>query len=341
MYLNNALRFLLLPSRPNGVSDSSYNHQLKEWYSLGTMPSAESFLDLSLHLAKDNIAMHQGGPFGAVLVWYPDEMGTQVPEIIGMGTNHVTTKDDPTAHAEIEALRQTAREHRHLHDGKLVLYSSSECCPMCLGMAKSAGVSDIFYVNDRHQAALIGFSDEAQYSILQHSLDRLMIPLHTLSDDKQHYYEKILGTSQAVLLKSKTECARCEVEPSMDLLTTSSMVVIQTACNLTKNVWLGSEYSLISRKKLHLSALMACDWARILRDPDCMHQDEPIYDKEARGEHRVIYVEEEVEKITALLKIPENDTSIYRTEDIKLLNAGKQLFAQWAQGVKVGEHEAY
>ncbi len=303
-----------------------------------SLPTTETFLDLSLSLAAQNIANQQGGPFGAVLVWYAT--GTEEGgEIVGLGVNNVTTKIDPTAHAEVEAMRHLAQNHS-LKDGKLVLYSSSECCPMCLAMAKSIGVSEIYYVNDRHQAALIDFSDEEQYHILEHAKETLMIPIKMLPEEISYYYLTLLGHSEAMILHGGKEIARCEDIPDPKTLTTSSMAVIQQACIFKNHFWLGPDYHLISRKKLHLCALMACDWAHILRTKVSGNVGVE-HKQELYGKPRVVYVEEEEEKMMTLLPHQIMRTIIHQTNDLSLLMKGKHLFAQWSQGIKAGMQTHY
>ena len=100
-------------------------------------------------------AQSDEGPFGAVVV--------KDGRIIGEGVNQVVPAGDPTAHAEIVAIRAACKTlGTHVLDGA-VLYTSCEPCPMCLGTAWWARVKEIVYANSRADAAAIGFDDDAIY----------------------------------------------------------------------------------------------------------------------------------------------------------------------------------
>ena len=118
----------------------------------------ERFLRRSLELALLNVERGDGGPFGAVI--------TRNGEIIAEGWNRVVADKDPTAHAEILAIRAACQKLRHFHLEGCTLYASSEPCPMCLAAAYWARVERIVYANDREAASTIGFSDAALYGEL-------------------------------------------------------------------------------------------------------------------------------------------------------------------------------
>lgn len=98
---------------------------------------------------------NEGGPFGAVVV-----LGG---EVIGRGHNRVTSANDPTAHAEVEAIRDACRRMGQFHLPGAVLYSSCEPCPMCLSAAYWANLSAVYYASTRDDAAAIGFNDKFIY----------------------------------------------------------------------------------------------------------------------------------------------------------------------------------
>jgi guanine deaminase len=115
------------------------------------------FLKLAIETASDNIK-EQGGPFGAVIV--------SNEEIISRAGNRVVTGHDPTAHAEVQAIRMAAAA-LGTHDlSGCVIYSSCEPCPMCLGAIYWAGIRRLVYASDRYKAAASGFDDEMIYSEL-------------------------------------------------------------------------------------------------------------------------------------------------------------------------------
>ena len=115
------------------------------------------FLKLAIETASDNIK-DQGGPFGAVIV-----MGGK---IISRAGNRVVAGHDPTAHAEVQAIR-VAADAMGTHDlSGCVIYSSCEPCPMCLGAIYWAGIRRLVYASDRYKAAASGFDDEMIYAEL-------------------------------------------------------------------------------------------------------------------------------------------------------------------------------
>jgi guanine deaminase len=112
------------------------------------------FLALAIETATNNIK-DGGGPFGAVVVSHG--------QIISCAGNRVVAGHDPTAHAEVEAIRM-ASAAMATHDlSSCVIYSSCEPCPMCLGAIYWAGIKRVVYASDRYQAAASGFSDEMIY----------------------------------------------------------------------------------------------------------------------------------------------------------------------------------
>lgn len=97
-----------------------------------------------------------GGPFGAVILCDA--------EIVGEGKNEVTLSNDPTAHAEIVAIRDACRALDSFHLNNCILYSSCEPCPMCLAACYWSRIPTVYYANTRHDAASIGFLDQAMFN---------------------------------------------------------------------------------------------------------------------------------------------------------------------------------
>lgn len=111
----------------------------------------------AIRMATSNVA-EGGGPFGAIVV--------KNGKVIGRGVNRVTAENDPTAHAEVKAIRDAA-----LHEGscdlrRAEIYTSCEPCPMCLGAIYWAHISKIFYGNTKADAAKINFDDSFIYQQL-------------------------------------------------------------------------------------------------------------------------------------------------------------------------------
>jgi len=116
------------------------------------------FLKRALELAEIGSTRADGGPFGALVV--------KSGQIISEGWNTVISSNDPTGHAELNAIRQACKKLKHFHLTGCTLYASSEPCPMCLAAAYWAHVDRIVFANSRKEAALIGFSDEDIYKEL-------------------------------------------------------------------------------------------------------------------------------------------------------------------------------
>lgn len=113
-------------------------------------------LDRAVDLTAGNVA-DGGGPFGALVV----EGGVVLAE----GVNRVTRDNDPTAHAEVQAIRASCAARASFQLSGAVLYSSCEPCPMCLATALWARVDRVVYAGDRHDAARGGFDDLAFYEL--------------------------------------------------------------------------------------------------------------------------------------------------------------------------------
>ena len=109
------------------------------------------YLDSAIKLSKTS----EGGPFGAVVV--------KDDQIIGYGSNNVVNTYDPTAHAEVNAIRSACKQIKNHNLTGCILYSSCEPCPMCLSATYWSGIEKIIYANDRNLAEEIGFDDKFIY----------------------------------------------------------------------------------------------------------------------------------------------------------------------------------
>ncbi len=121
-----------------------------------TGPDAARWLAEAVLLARDNVAAG-GGPFGALVV----EHG----QVVGRGVNRVTRDNDPTAHAEVVAIREACRARENFSLAGSVLYTSCEPCPLCMSAALWARVDQVVYAADRYDAARGGFDDLAFYEL--------------------------------------------------------------------------------------------------------------------------------------------------------------------------------
>lgn len=117
--------------------------------------SNATYMREAVQLAEQGMRSGRGGPFGCVIV--------RRGEIVGRGSNRVTSTNDPTAHAEVVAIRDacTALQTFQLTDCEL--YTSCEPCPMCLSAIYWARIPQVYYGNTRADAAAIGFDDEFIY----------------------------------------------------------------------------------------------------------------------------------------------------------------------------------
>lgn len=122
------------------------------------MEALESYMDEAFNEAFYSVRNNEGGPFGAVVV--------KDGKIIGKGGNRVISQNDPTAHAEIMAIRDACRKIENFDLTGAVLYSTCEPCPMCLSAIYWANIQTVYYCSTRHDAASIGFKDNHIYEEL-------------------------------------------------------------------------------------------------------------------------------------------------------------------------------
>ncbi len=117
------------------------------------------FMKKANELAKKNLFTDNGGPFGAVIV--------KDGVIVGRGNNHVLAHNDPTAHAEIMAIRSACRKLKTYDLTGCVIYTSCYPCPMCLSAIIWANIKVAYYGNTKEDAARIGFRDDFIYRYIQ------------------------------------------------------------------------------------------------------------------------------------------------------------------------------
>ncbi|HPE39782.1 MAG TPA: nucleoside deaminase [Bacteroidales bacterium] len=138
----------------------------------------EDFMKEAFKEAFQGMRNNEGGPFGAVVVLDG--------KIIGRGNNKVTSTNDPTAHAEVVAIRNACKELEQFHLPDATIYATSEPCPMCLSAIYWANIKTVYYCTDKFQVEEIGFSDKFIY-------DELALPKEkrTLHIDKINLPEGI------------------------------------------------------------------------------------------------------------------------------------------------------
>jgi tRNA(Arg) A34 adenosine deaminase TadA len=136
------------------------------------MEDHQAFIREAIRLSQRGMEMNEGGPFGCVIV--------RNGQIIASGNNKVTSTNDPTAHAEINAIRNACRELNTYELSDCTLYSSCEPCPMCLGAIYWAGISKVFFACSRKDAARIGFDDDFIYKEIQKDFANRIIPIEQM-----------------------------------------------------------------------------------------------------------------------------------------------------------------
>ena len=120
------------------------------------MKNRENFMKVAIELAEENVKQGNGGPFGAVIV--------RNGEIIATGVNGVTRYNDPTAHAEVTAIRNACKTLDTYQLEDCEIYSSCEPCPMCLGAIYWARPKALYFAADKYDAANAGFDDSFIYA---------------------------------------------------------------------------------------------------------------------------------------------------------------------------------
>jgi tRNA(Arg) A34 adenosine deaminase TadA len=128
----------------------------------------KKFLERAIELSKQGMESQNGGPFGCVIVLNN--------KIIGEGCNMVTSSNDPTAHAEIVAIRQACKELNNYQLTNCIIYTNCEPCPMCLGAIYWARPQKVIYANTREEAAAIEFDDDFIYHEINLSMTERKIP---------------------------------------------------------------------------------------------------------------------------------------------------------------------
>lgn len=128
---------------------------------------------MAIDLSQEGMKTGKGGPFGCVIV----KNGT----VIGTGVNSVSSSNDPTAHAEIMAIKDACRNLGSFQLVGCEIYTSCEPCPMCLGAIYWARPDRVYYANDKKDAAEAGFDDDFIYQELSIPLEKRKIPMKQLS----------------------------------------------------------------------------------------------------------------------------------------------------------------
>ena len=130
------------------------------------------FLEKAISIAHKSMDANTGGPFGCVIV--------KDGKIIADGTNKVTSSNDPTAHAEIVAIRTACQKLNDFQLPDCTIYASCEPCPMCLGAIYWARPKAVYFASTRHDSAAIGFDDQYIYDEISMPLVDRKIPFYQI-----------------------------------------------------------------------------------------------------------------------------------------------------------------
>jgi tRNA(Arg) A34 adenosine deaminase TadA len=142
----------------------------------------KEFMRRAIELAQNGIDSNDGGPFGAVVV--------RDGEIIGEGCNRVTSTNDPTAHAEVVAIREACKNLSSFQLDGCVIYTSCEPCPMCLGAIYWARPAKMYFACRREDAARVGFDDALIYEEIERPIEaRRIESVNFLRDEGLRVFE--------------------------------------------------------------------------------------------------------------------------------------------------------
>ena len=151
----------------------------------------EKFMRMAIALSEHNIKEMLGGPFGAVIA--------KNGKLVAKSANTVTTTIDPTAHAEISAIRKACKKLNTFNLSGCVIYTSCEPCPMCLGAIYWSRIEIIYYANTKKDAANIGFDDQFIYDEIDLPMEKRKLPVvQLLREDAQLAFEQWRASGQKI-----------------------------------------------------------------------------------------------------------------------------------------------
>jgi guanine deaminase len=136
------------------------------------------FMRKAVELAVTNVRSGRGGPFGAIIV--------KDGAVIASGVNEVTSLSDPTAHAEVQAIREACRQLGTFQLNDCELYTSCEPCPMCIGAIYWARPKAVYYASTKEEAAAIQFDDQFIYEELEKPIEARRLAMQRLLPNGYH-----------------------------------------------------------------------------------------------------------------------------------------------------------
>ncbi|WP_041779159.1 nucleoside deaminase [Belliella baltica] len=150
------------------------------------------FMKMAIELSQKGMDLGKGGPFGCIIV--------RNGEVIGKGSNSVSSTNDPTAHAEVMAIRDACKNLNNFQLEDCDIYTSCEPCPMCLGAIYWARPARVFYANSKKDAAKAGFDDQFIYDELDLPYHQRKIPFkQILADEAKIVFENWLKKENKTL----------------------------------------------------------------------------------------------------------------------------------------------
>lgn len=149
------------------------------------------YMKLAKEVAQNGMNNNEGGPFGAVIT---DKEGN----IISTGNNKVLKNNDPTAHAEITAIREACSKLKTYDLSNYILYTSCEPCPMCLSAIIWSNIKEIYYACTRQDAAEIGFRDDLIYKYLNGKANNLIKLNHIDRENCIEVFEKYKNENKII-----------------------------------------------------------------------------------------------------------------------------------------------
>ena len=148
----------------------------------------EKFMQIAIKLSEQNVLQGLGTPFGAVVV--------KDGKLVAKSANKVSATNDPTAHAEVAAIRLACKKLKTFDLSGCVIYTSCEPCPMCLGAIYWAKIEIIYYANTKADAAAADFDDQFIYSELDKPMNKRKLPTRQLLRDEAQQAFKLWQKSE-------------------------------------------------------------------------------------------------------------------------------------------------
>ncbi|HTN22127.1 MAG TPA: nucleoside deaminase [Pelobium sp.] len=157
----------------------------------------ETFMRKAIALSEQNLKTFDGGPFGAVIV--------KDGKVIAATGNTVNKDNDPTAHAEVNAIREACKKLKQSDLKGAVIYTSAEPCPMCLSAIYWANIDEVYYGNSKSDAKWAGFSDDLIYEELARPIEERTLKFHRIipSESMKAFEEWVnMSTSEKEKIKN-------------------------------------------------------------------------------------------------------------------------------------------